>query len=159
MVDGILAEERKALGLDPRRIPDAEIVDRLLYALVNEGARILEEGIAQRASDIDVVYLMGYGFPVQRGGPMFHASRVGLRSVLRRMREFAANPHADPSFWKPAKLIVSLAAAGQSFDDVGQPRSGRVVKARSGKVSKPRSGKVSTPRSGKVSKKKGGRRG
>jgi 3-hydroxyacyl-CoA dehydrogenase len=135
VVDGILDEERARLKLAPRRIPESEIVDRLLYALVNEGARILEEGIAQRASDIDVVYLMGYGFPVQRGGPMFHASRVGLKSVLRRMQEFGANPHGDPSFWKPAKLIVSLAAAGQSFDDA--PRKG----------------------SSKVGKKKGGRRG
>ena len=78
MVDKIIDEERKALKIEPRKIPDAEIVDRLLYALVNEGARILEEGIAQRASDIDVVYLAGYGFPVQRGGPMFYAGRVGL---------------------------------------------------------------------------------
>jgi 3-hydroxyacyl-CoA dehydrogenase len=116
-VDAIIAEERQALKISPRRIPDAEIVDRLLYALVNEGARILEEGIAQRASDIDVVYLTGYGFPVHRGGPMFHASRVGLKAVLRRMKEFAANPRAEPAFWKPAKLIVKLAADGKTFDE------------------------------------------
>ena len=97
VVDKIIDEERKALKIEPRKIPDAEIVDRLLYALVNEGARILEEGIAQRASDIDVVYLAGYGFPVQRGGPMFYASRVGLGQVVRRMKEFAANKHADPA--------------------------------------------------------------
>jgi 3-hydroxyacyl-CoA dehydrogenase len=117
VVDKIIVEERKALKIEPRKIPDAEIVDRLVYALVNEGARILEEGIAQRASDIDVVYLAGYGFPVQRGGPMFHAGRVGLGSVVRRMKEFAANPHADPSFWKPAKLLAKLAADGKTFDD------------------------------------------
>ena len=99
VVDSIIDEERKALGMKPRKIPDAEIVDRLLYALVNEGARILEEGIALRASDIDVVYLTGYGFPLQRGGPMFYASRVGLGRVLRRMKEFAANQHADPASW------------------------------------------------------------
>ena len=122
-VDEIIAEERKALKITPRKIPDAEIVDRLLFALVNEGARILEEGIAQRASDIDVVYLTGYGFPVHRGGPMFHASRVGLKSVLRRMREFAANPHAEPGFWKPAKLIVKLAAEGKSFDEISDKGS------------------------------------
>ena len=75
LVDQIIDEERKALGMKVRRLPDAEIIDRLLYALVNEGAKILEEGIALRASDIDVVYLTGYGFPVQRGGPMFHAGR------------------------------------------------------------------------------------
>jgi 3-hydroxyacyl-CoA dehydrogenase len=118
VVDGIVGEERKALKITPRRIPDEEIVDRLLYALVNEGARILEEGIAQRASDIDLVYLTGYGFPPSRGGPMFHASRVGLGLVVRRMREFAANPHADPPSWKPAKLLARLAAEGRSFDGV-----------------------------------------
>jgi 3-hydroxyacyl-CoA dehydrogenase len=117
VVDQIIDEERKALKIEPRKIPDAEIVDRLLYALVNEGAHLLEEGIAQRASDIDVVYLAGYGFPMQRGGPMFHASRVGLGQVVRRMKEFASNKHAQPEFWKPAKLIVQLAAAGKSFDD------------------------------------------
>jgi 3-hydroxyacyl-CoA dehydrogenase len=117
LVDRILDEERKALKITPRRIPDDEIVDRLLYALVNEGAHILEEGIALRASDIDVVYLTGYGFPLQRGGPMFHASRVGLGRVLRRMREFARNPHAEPESWKPARLITRLAAAGRGFDD------------------------------------------
>jgi len=117
VVDQIIDEERKALKLTPRKIPDEEIVDRLLYALVNEAAKILEEGIALRASDIDVVYLTGYGFPVQRGGPMFHASRVGLGQVVRRMREFAANKHADPGSWKPAKLLVQLAAAGRTFDD------------------------------------------
>jgi 3-hydroxyacyl-CoA dehydrogenase len=118
-VDAIIREERQALGVTPRAIDDAEIVDRLVFALVNEGARILEEGIAQRASDIDVVYLFGYGFPAQRGGPMFHAGRVGLGQVIRRMREFAANPHAEPGFWKPAKLLAALAAAGRGFDDAG----------------------------------------
>jgi 3-hydroxyacyl-CoA dehydrogenase len=108
VVDKIIDEERKALKIVPRAIPDTEIVDRLLFALVNEGARILEEGIAQRASDIDVVYLAGYGFPVQRGGPMFYASHVGLGSVVRRMKQFG---------WKPAKLLVQLAAAGKTFDD------------------------------------------
>jgi 3-hydroxyacyl-CoA dehydrogenase len=125
VVDAIIQEERQALKLQPRRLADAEIVDRLLYALVNEGARILEEGIAQRASDIDVVYLFGYGFPPQRGGPMFHASSVGLQQVLRRMKEFAANPHADPRFWKPAALITSLAAAGRNFDAAVVKKGGR----------------------------------
>jgi 3-hydroxyacyl-CoA dehydrogenase len=130
VVDEIIDQERKALKLEPRRIPDEEIVDRLLYALVNEGARILEEGIAQRASDIDVVYLTGYGFPVHRGGPMFHASQAGLGSVLRRMREFAANPHAEPGSWQPAKLLQKLAAAGRGFEDAPaparpRPRAGR----------------------------------
>ncbi len=116
-VDTIIAEERRALNLTPRQLPDGEIIDRLLFALVNEGARILGEGIAQRASDIDVVYLTGYGFPVHRGGPMYHAGRVGLGQVIRRMKEFAANAHADPRFWNPAKLIVQLAAQGKAFED------------------------------------------
>jgi 3-hydroxyacyl-CoA dehydrogenase len=130
-VDEIIAEERRALKISPRRIPDTEIVDRLVLALVNEGARILEEGIAQRASDIDVVYLTGYGFPVHRGGPMFHASRMGLKQVLRRMKSFAANPHADPKFWKPANLITQLAAQGRSFEDApDKVKPGRRSKSR-----------------------------
>jgi 3-hydroxyacyl-CoA dehydrogenase len=137
-VDQIINEERAALKITPRKVGDAEIVDRLVYALVNEGARILEEGIAQRASDIDVVYLTGYGFPVQKGGPMFHASRAGLRSVLRRMKEFAGNPHADPGFWKPARLITRLALEGKTFDD--PPGKSPAAKR-------------------KTAKKKGGRRG
>jgi 3-hydroxyacyl-CoA dehydrogenase len=136
VVDEIIKEERAALKVTPRKIPDAEIVDRLVYALVNEGARILEEGIAQRASDIDIVYLFGYGFPVQRGGPMFHASRVGLMQVLRRMKQFAANPHASPAFWKPAKLIVQLAAQGRKFDDSPMKSAGRRSPARSAGKSK-----------------------
>ena len=126
VVDQIISEERAALKMTPRKIPDAEIVDRLLFALVNEGAHVLEEGIAQRASDIDVVYLAGYGFPVQRGGPMFHASRVGLGQVVRRMKEFAANPHADPAFWKPAKLLAQLAAQGKTFEDAPAKKDRRL---------------------------------
>jgi 3-hydroxyacyl-CoA dehydrogenase len=123
VVNDIIAEERRALKITPREIPEAEIVDRLLLALVNEGAHVLEEGIAQRASDIDVVYLTGYGFPMHRGGPMFHAGRVGLKRVVRRMREFAANEHADPAFWKPAKLITQLAAQGATFESTPVKRS------------------------------------
>jgi 3-hydroxyacyl-CoA dehydrogenase len=111
VVTQIIDDERKALEITPRKLPEAEIVDRLLFSLANEGAKILEEGIAQRASDIDIVYLMGYGFPVHRGGPMYHASRVGLQTVLRRMKEFG---------WKPARLIVQLVREGKSFDD--EPR-------------------------------------
>ncbi len=132
VVESIIKEERAVLKITPRKLADAEIVERLLYALINEGARILAEGIALRASDIDLVYLAGYGFPVQRGGPMFHASQVGLGTVLRRMREFAANPHADPAFWKPAPLIVKLAAAGKTFDDPPEKKSSQQRRARRG---------------------------
>jgi len=136
VVDAIIDEEREALGMNARRLPDAEIVDRLLYSLVNEGAKILEEGIALRASDLDVVYLTGYGFPLQRGGPMFHASQVGLGQVLRRMKQFASNPHAEPASWKPAKLLLRLATAGRGFDDsapAAGPRGTRTRKRPGGK--------------------------
>jgi 3-hydroxyacyl-CoA dehydrogenase len=129
VVDEIIREERQALAISPRRIDDAEIVDRLVFALVNEGARLLGEGIAQRASDIDVVYLSGYGFPVQRGGPMFYAGRVGLRQVVRRMNAFATSArstgHGDPAFWKPAKLLATLATQGRGFDDGAPARKNR----------------------------------
>ena len=112
----LIATHRKEIGVAPRPVDDAEIVDRLVYALVNEGARILEEGIAARSSDIDVVYLTGYGFPRARGGPMFYANQVGLDRVLDRVREFEGNPHGDPAFWSPAPLLVRLAEAGGNFE-------------------------------------------
>ena len=115
-VDGMIAGYRKEKGIAPRRIDDAEIVERCVYALVNEGARILEEGIAARASDIDMVYLTGYGFPLHRGGPMLYADMTGLYNVVRSMRRFAANPHGDPSFWKPAPLLEKLAEEGKTFN-------------------------------------------
>ncbi len=115
-VDEMIAAYRKEKGITPRRIDDAEIVERCVYALVNEGARILEEGIAARASDIDMVYLTGYGFPVHRGGPMLYADMQGLYNVARTMQRFAANPHGDPSFWKPAPLLEKLAAEGKTFN-------------------------------------------
>jgi 3-hydroxyacyl-CoA dehydrogenase len=111
----LVESHRAEIGVVPRQVDDAEIVDRLVYALVNEGARILEEGIAARASDIDVVYLTGYGFPRARGGPMFFADQVGLDRVLRRVKEFARNPHGDPVFWTPAPLLERLAGSGGRF--------------------------------------------
>jgi 3-hydroxyacyl-CoA dehydrogenase len=115
VVEELITSHRAEIGISPRQIDDSEIVDRLVYALVNEGARILEEGIAARASDIDVVYLTGYGFPRARGGPMFYADQVGLDQVLRRVREFARNPHGDPAFWTPAPLLQILAESGGGF--------------------------------------------
>ena len=88
---------------------------RLVYALVNEGAKIVDEGIAQRASDIDMVYITGYGFPMHRGGPMNYADMQGLFNVVQAMKRFAANPHDDAAFWKPAPLLAKLAAEGKSF--------------------------------------------
>ena len=115
-VDALIASYRAELGNAPRKIADQEIVDRCIYALVNEGARILEDGIALRASDIDVVYLTGYGFPLYRGGPMHYADTVGLFNVIRAMRRFAASGGGDPAFWQPAPLLARLAGQGQTFN-------------------------------------------
>ena len=114
-VTKLIEDYRKEAGIEPRKIPDAEIVERLIFALVNEGARILEEGIAQRASDIDMVYLNGYGFPLHRGGPMLYADTVGLFKVVRRMRRFAENPFTDSEFWRPAPLLVKLSGEGKTL--------------------------------------------
>jgi 3-hydroxyacyl-CoA dehydrogenase len=116
-VDKLIADYRKERGVATRKIAADEIVERCIYALVNEGARILEEGIALRASDIDLVYLTGYGFPVWRGGPMFYADTVGLYSVVRSMARFAALPGADAAFWQPAPKLAALAAANRKFND------------------------------------------
>jgi len=115
-VDELIGRYRKAIGTVPRKIADAEIVERCILALVNEGARILEEGIAQRASDIDMVYLTGYGFPLYRGGPMLYADMLGLYNVVRSMARLAENAHADPAFWQPAPLLAKLAAEGKTFN-------------------------------------------
>lgn len=107
---------RSAMGVTPRKIGAQEIVQRLVFALVNEAAHILEEGIAMRAGDIDIVYLYGYGFPAFRGGPMRYADELGLFSVAQAMQRFASNPHADPAFWQPAPLLSRLAASGKTFN-------------------------------------------
>jgi 3-hydroxyacyl-CoA dehydrogenase len=112
-IDDLIERYRREIGIVPRAISAEEIVQRCVYALVNEGARLLAEGIALRASDIDVVYLAGYGFPPARGGPMYHAQSVGLDSVVASMARFAANPHADPVFWQPAPLLLEAAARGK----------------------------------------------
>ena len=114
-VEKIITDHRKEAGITPRKISDEEILQRCVYALVNEGARILEEGIAMRASDIDMAYLNGYGFPLHRGGPMLYADVVGLYGVARSMRKFAAMPGADAKFWEPAPLLAKLAAEGRTF--------------------------------------------
>jgi 3-hydroxyacyl-CoA dehydrogenase len=138
-VEKIIDEARKAAGITPRKLPDEEIVERLVFALANEGARILEEGIALRASDIDMVYLNGYGFPLHRGGPMHYADQVGLFTVARTMRRFAQNPHTSQAFWQPANLIEHLAAGGGSFaalDAQGPFAATKVAKAKPPKSAK-----------------------
>jgi 3-hydroxyacyl-CoA dehydrogenase len=101
-------------GIPQRQIPPEEIVDRCIYALVNEGARILEEGIALRAVDLDIIYLHGYGFPAYRGGPMWYADTVGLRKVYDRVAEFHQQ-HGE--LWQPAPLLEQLAEQGKLFAD------------------------------------------
>ncbi len=114
-VEQMIVDYSQEIGVKRRAVGDAEIVDRIVLALVNEGAKILEEGIALRASDIDMVYLNGYGFPAHRGGPMLYADTVGLDVVVRRMKQFARNRHGDPSAWQPARSLAKLAAAGKTF--------------------------------------------
>ncbi|HET7793727.1 MAG TPA: 3-hydroxyacyl-CoA dehydrogenase NAD-binding domain-containing protein, partial [Rhizobacter sp.] len=111
----MIEKERARKGITPRKISDEEIVQRLVYALVNEGAKIVEEGIASRASDIDMVYLTGYGFPAYRGGPMCYADTQGLFNVVAAMKRFQKNPLDDASFWEPAPLLARLAAEGKTF--------------------------------------------
>ncbi len=114
-VVAMIEKHRADLGITPRKISDEEIVHRLVYALVNEGAKILEEGIASKASDIDMVYLTGYGFPLFRGGPMCYADQQGLFNVVQTMKGFAANPLDDDTFWQPAPLLAKLAAESRTF--------------------------------------------
>jgi 3-hydroxyacyl-CoA dehydrogenase len=113
-VDAVIEKYRKDNGIKTRQISDEEIVERLIYALVNEAAYILEEGIALRASDVDMVYLTGYGFPPYRGGPMFYADTVGLAKVLAAIRGFAKGYQG--AAWKPAPLLVKLAGEGKTFN-------------------------------------------
>ncbi len=111
----MIEAHRATLGIAPRKIGDEEIVQRLVFALVNEAAHILEEGIANKASDIDIVYIFGYGFPPYRGGPMNYANEVGLFNVVQAMQRFATNPLDDASFWTPAPLLARLVEEGRNF--------------------------------------------
>ncbi len=113
-IDKLIEAYRKEVGVKPRQVSDEEIVERLIYALVNEAALILEEGIALRASDIDMVYLTGYGFPPYRGGPMFYADTVGLPKVLASIEKFKKGYMGE--VWKPAPLLVKLAKEGKRFN-------------------------------------------
>ncbi|MGF6842638.1 3-hydroxyacyl-CoA dehydrogenase [Paraburkholderia youngii] len=114
VVNEMIVEYSKETHSERRTISDEEIVERLVFALVNEGAKILEEGIASKASDIDMVYLTGYGFPLYRGGPMLYADTVGLYNVERAIRRYAARPNGDA--WKLAPSIAKLAAEGRGFN-------------------------------------------
>jgi 3-hydroxyacyl-CoA dehydrogenase len=111
-VEEIIRAFAASKGIPQRQISNAEILERCIYPMINEGAKILEEGKAQRASDIDVVWIYGYGWPVYRGGPMFYADTVGLKTVLDKLKEFQAKFGDD---FKPAALLEKLAAKGGTF--------------------------------------------
>jgi 3-hydroxyacyl-CoA dehydrogenase len=111
-VEKIIRDFAASKAVAQRKIGDAEILERCTYPMINEGAKILAEGKAQRASDIDIVWIYGYGWPVYRGGPMFYADTVGLKTVLDKLREFEAKFGED---FKPAPLLEKLASEGGSF--------------------------------------------
>lgn len=113
LIEELIVRESESLGLERRDISDGEIIERCIYALVNEGARIVEEGFAQRASDIDVIYAYGYGFPIYRGGPMLYADTVGLKNVYDKVCEFY-DQHGEN--WKPAPLLKKLSEEGGRFN-------------------------------------------
>jgi len=123
VVDDLIRKWVTVAGIPQREISAAEIVDRCLYALVNEGARILEEGYALRASDIDIIYLNGYGFPAYRGGPMWYADTVGLKQAYARISEFHRQ-HGE--IWQPAPLLARLAEQGKTFAQFGKEEGAAV---------------------------------
>ncbi|MDX1490166.1 MAG: 3-hydroxyacyl-CoA dehydrogenase NAD-binding domain-containing protein [Pseudohongiellaceae bacterium] len=112
-VTELIKTKAAELGITQREISEEEIIARLFYPLINEGARILEEGVAQRPSDIDVVYLYGYAFPAAKGGPMYYADQVGLKNVYDTICKYAEEQDAE--FWQPAPLLEKLAKSGSSF--------------------------------------------
>jgi 3-hydroxyacyl-CoA dehydrogenase len=112
IIDELATEEAAKRGVMRRPIADAEIIARVMTALANEGARVIDEGYAARPSDIDVIYVNGYGFPRYRGGPMYYADTIGLATVLKRVEAYRAR---FGSYWKPAPLLEELVAAGGKF--------------------------------------------
>jgi 3-hydroxyacyl-CoA dehydrogenase len=113
-VEKLIEEAVAEAGIERRAISEQEIIERTMYALVNEGAKILEEGFALRAVDIDIIYINGYGYPAWRGGPMWYANTVGLSKVYDRIREFHAQ---HGKLWEPAALLKQLAEQGKTFAD------------------------------------------
>ena len=114
-VQALINKESEKLGIERRDIEAEEIIERCIYGLICEGARILEDGIATRSSDIDVIWINGYGFPRHRGGPMHYADTVGLEAVYEKICEF--RDRFGPEFWDPPGLLKDLADKDQSFSD------------------------------------------
>lgn len=117
-VEAMIKEEAAKIGVEQRDISDEEILQRCFYPLINEGALILEEGIAQRPSDIDVVYVYGYAFPAAKGGPMHYADHIGLKNVYDKICEFQSREGGE-QYWKPAPLLEKLAKEGKTFAEWG----------------------------------------
>jgi 3-hydroxyacyl-CoA dehydrogenase len=115
-VDRIIAEFRQEQGITPREITDQEILERCMYVMINEGAKILEEGIADRPLDIDITWIYGYGFPAYRGGPMFWADQIGLDTILATVKHFHDTLGGEQ--WKPAGLLEKLVSEGRRFGDL-----------------------------------------
>jgi 3-hydroxyacyl-CoA dehydrogenase len=114
-VQALIQREAGRLEIEQREISDDEILKRCIYPLINEGARILEEGIAQRASDIDVVWINGYGFPPYRGGPMFYADSIGAKMIYEQICSYRDTLGNDFGYWEPAPLLEKLALEGGKF--------------------------------------------
>jgi 3-hydroxyacyl-CoA dehydrogenase len=112
LIDELAHKAAAERGIERRAIPDDEIIARIMTALANEGANILEEGFALRPGDVDVIYVYGFGFPRHRGGPMFYADTVGLKTVLDRVRHYSQQ---FGDYWRPAPLLERLAASGATF--------------------------------------------
>jgi 3-hydroxyacyl-CoA dehydrogenase len=123
-VEKLIEETAVAAGIRRRDIGKPEIVERCIYALINEGARILEEGYALRAADIDTIYIAGYGFPAYRGGPMWYADTVGLKTILQRIEDFHQQ-HGE--LWEPAPLLIKLAVEGRTFSDFDRRQEERIA--------------------------------
>jgi 3-hydroxyacyl-CoA dehydrogenase len=117
-IDALVIAYSKIIGMERRAVGDAEIIERCLLSMVNEGARILAERIAYGPVDIDIIYLNGYGFPAERGGPMFQADRIGLPNVLAKIEKFAAG--SNGWCWTPAPLLVDLAARNATFGSLNR---------------------------------------
>jgi len=115
VVEKMILDYAAEKGINRRQISDDEILERCIYPMINEGAKILEEGKAIRASDIDIVWIYGYGFPRYRGGPMFYGDTVGLDKVLGKMKEFQSQMGDD---FKPSALLEKLVAEGKGFKDL-----------------------------------------
>jgi 3-hydroxyacyl-CoA dehydrogenase len=113
VVERIILEFAERAGIERREVSDAEILERCIYPMINEGAKILEEGIALRASDIDVIWVYGYGWPVYRGGPMHYAETIGLDKIVATLRRY--REQSGDGFWEPAPLLVRLAEEGKGF--------------------------------------------